>query len=66
VLVTSDVGVETTLKVIERIEARVARDKYVGTGELTTILRDEIVKLLTENNSDDLSEFTVPESPNRM
>jgi len=63
VLVTSDVGVETTLKVIERIEARVARDKYVGTGELTTILRDEIVKLLTENNSDDLSEFTVPESP---
>jgi fused signal recognition particle receptor len=63
VLVTSDVGVETTLKVIERIEARVVRDKYVGTGELTTILRDEIVKLLTENNSDDLSEFTVPETP---
>jgi fused signal recognition particle receptor len=62
VLVTSDVGVETTLKVIERIEARVARDKYVGTGELTTILRDEIVKLLTENNSDDLPEFTLPEA----
>ena len=60
VLVTSDVGVETTLKVIERIEERVARDKYVGTDELTAILRDEIVRLLTENNSDDLADFTVP------
>lgn len=60
VLVTSDVGVETTLKVIERIEERVARDKYVGTDELTAILRDEIVRLLTENNSDDLTDFAVP------
>jgi fused signal recognition particle receptor len=60
VLVTSDVGVDTTLKVIERIEERVARDKYVGTDELTAILRDEIVKLLTENNNDDLAEFAVP------
>ena len=60
VLVTSDVGVETTLKVIERIEERVARDKYVSTDELTAILRDEIVRLLTENNSDDLADFTVP------
>ena len=60
VLVTSDVGVETTLKVIERIEERVARDKYVSTDELTVILRDEIVRLLTENNSDDLADFTVP------
>lgn len=60
VLVTSDVGVETTLKVIERIEERVARDKYVGTDELTAILRDEIVRLLTENNSDDLADFAVP------
>lgn len=61
ILVTSDVGVDTTLKIIERIEARVARDKYVGTDELTTMLRDEIALLLTENNSDDLSEFTLPE-----
>lgn len=61
VLVTSDVGVETTLKIIDRIEERVAREKYVSTDELTTILRDEIVKLLTENNSDDLAEFSVPE-----
>jgi fused signal recognition particle receptor len=60
VLVTSDVGVDTTLKVIERIEERVARDKYVGTDELTAILRDEIVKLLIENNNDDLAEFAVP------
>lgn len=60
VLVTSDVGVETTLKVIERIEERVARDKYVSTDELTAILRDEIVRLLTENNSDDLADFAVP------
>ena len=61
VLVTSDVGVDTTLKIIERIEERVARDKYVTTDELTTILREEIALLLTENNSDDLSEFSVPE-----
>ncbi|SCD19509.1 Signal recognition particle receptor FtsY [Proteiniphilum saccharofermentans] len=61
ILVTSDVGVDTTLKIIERIEARVARDKYVGTDELTAMLRDEIALLLTENNSDDLSEFTLPE-----
>lgn len=60
VLVTSDVGVETTLKVIERIEERVARDKYVGTDELTAILRDEIAQLLTENNSDDQADFAVP------
>ena len=61
VLVSSDVGVDTTLKIIERIEARVARDKYVSTDELTSILRDEIAQLLTENNSDDLSEFSLPE-----
>lgn len=53
VLVTSDVGVDTTLKVISRIEERVARDKYVSTGELNGILRDEIAALLSENNSDD-------------
>ena len=61
VLVTSDVGVDTTLRIIERIEARVARDKYVGTGELNRILRDEIAQLLTENNTEDTEGFTVPE-----
>ena len=62
VLVTSDVGVDTTLKIIERIEERVSRDKYVGTDELTSILREEIAALLMENNSADLEEFTVPEN----
>lgn len=53
VLITSDVGVDTTLKIIERIEERVAKDKYVNTDELSSILREEIVELLTENNSND-------------
>ena len=57
VLVTSDVGVTTTLKIIERIEARVARDKYVNTSELNTLLRDEIQALLAENNSGDFEHF---------
>jgi fused signal recognition particle receptor len=61
VLVSSDVGVDTTLKIIERIEQRVARDKYVSADELTALLREEIALLLTENNSDDLSEFSVPQ-----
>ena len=60
-LVTSDVGVDTTLRVIERIEARVARDKYVGTTELNNILRDEISQLLMENNTDDTEGFSIPE-----
>ncbi len=60
ILVTSDVGVDTTLKIIDRIEERVARDKYVGTDELTRILREEIAELLTENKSDDVDEFSVP------
>ena len=60
VLVTSDVGVETTLKIIERIESRVTRDKYLGTGQLNAILREEIGGLLTENNVDDLSDFELP------
>jgi fused signal recognition particle receptor len=59
VLVSSDVGVDTTLKIIERIEARVARDKYVGTDELNSILRDEITFMLTENQSTDVEDFTV-------
>lgn len=61
VLVSSDVGVDTTLKIIERIEQRVARDKYVSADELTALLREEIALLLTENNSDNLSEFSVPQ-----
>lgn len=60
VLITSDVGVDTTLKIIDRIKKRVARDKYVGTAELNEILRDEIVALLSENNSDENMDF--PES----
>lgn len=60
VLVTSDVGVETTLKIISRIEARVARDKYVSTSELNRILREEISALLAENNTSDLQDFAVP------
>ena len=51
VLITSDVGVDTTLKIIERIEERVSRDKYVSTGELNSILRDEIAALLAENSN---------------
>ena len=61
VLVTSDVGVETTLKIIERIEERVAKDKYVGTSELNGILKDEIAALLGEHNNADNVEFTIPE-----
>ncbi len=61
-LVESDVGVETTLNIIRRIEARVRRDKYLGTGELNEILRDEITSLLTENGSEDTAEgFAIPE-----
>ena len=61
VLITSDVGVDTTLKIISRIEDRVARDKYVTTSELTAILREEIASLLTENHTEDLESFSVPE-----
>lgn len=59
ILITSDVGVDTTLKIIERIEKRVARDKYVGTSELNTILRDEIAEMLTENNTTDTDGFQI-------
>ena len=61
VLITSDVGVNTTLKIIERIEARVAKDKYVNTKELNGILREEIMALLEENNTTDYTQFTLPE-----
>ena len=60
VLITSDVGVDTTLEIIRRIEERVARDKYVGTDELNGILREEIAALLTENNTVDSDDFHVP------
>ena len=62
VLVTSDVGVNTTLKIIERIEARVSKDKYVGTEALNLILREEIAGLLSETNSGEETEFTVPQT----
>src|SRR5690606_15749090 len=57
ILITSDVGVDTTIKVIERIESRVARDKYLGTAELDKILKEEIANLLEENNTADLQDF---------
>jgi len=62
VLITSDVGVETTLKIIERIEARVAKDHYLGTDELNDILKEEITELLAENNTVDGDGFTLPQS----
>ena len=61
ILITSDVGVETTVKIIERIEARVAKDKYLGTSQLDQILREEIAGLLEENNTTDLKDFDIPE-----
>ena len=60
VLITSDVGVDTTLKIIERVEARVARDKYVSTSELDRILREEIAELLSENNTGDNESWDFP------
>lgn len=61
ILVTSDVGVDTTLKIIDRIQKRVAKDKYLGTSELNRILKEEIAALLQENNSGDGSTFDIPE-----
>jgi fused signal recognition particle receptor len=60
ILITSDVGVDTTIKVIRRIEERVAKDKYLNAAELDTILREEIASLLEENNSQDLLDFEIP------
>lgn len=62
VLVTSDVGVKTTIKIIDRIEDRVSRDKYMGTEELNQILREEIASLLSETNTGNATEFEVPTS----
>ena len=61
VLISSDVGVETTIKIIDRIEERVARDKYLNTDELTKILREEIASLLTDNNTTDVEDFSIPQ-----
>lgn len=60
-LVTSDVGVDTTLDIIHRIEERVARDKYVTTAELNSVLRDEIVQMLTETGAQDQNSFAIPQ-----
>jgi fused signal recognition particle receptor len=62
VLISADVGVDTTLKIIDRIEKRVAADKYMGTSELNSMLKEEITSLLEENNSNDVSDFELPES----
>lgn len=64
ILISSDVGVDTTLKIIGRIEQRVSRDKYMGVNELNNILKEEITALLEESNSPDLSDFDLPESEN--
>ena len=59
-LISSDVGVDTTLKIIQRIQARVAKDKYLGTEELDRILKEEVASLLSENNSDEQGDFEIP------
>lgn len=64
ILISSDVGVNTTLKIIERIEKRVLRDKYISTTELNGILRSEIAALLAENNSSDVADFDLPKTGN--
>ena len=60
VLISSDVGFDTTVKIIDRIEARVAKDKYLTTADLNNLLRDEIVQLLGENNTEDVDDFELP------
>ena len=62
VLISSDVGVDTTVKIIDRIEERVAKDKYLNTQELNAILKEEIAGLLAENNTKDLTDFTLPDT----
>lgn len=65
ILVTSDVGVDTTLKIVERIQKRVARDKFMTTNELNTLLKDEIAELLIENNSEDCEGFDLQTTPGK-
>lgn len=62
ILVSADVGLDTTIKIIERLEDRVARDKYINTNELNTLLKDEIVALLSENKTESFEDYTIPES----
>ena len=64
ILISSDVGVDTTLKIIDRIEARVSKDKYLGTDELNIILREEIANLLSETNVGNDTDFSIPENKN--
>ncbi len=61
ILIASDVGLETTIKIIERLEARVAKDKYINAAELNSILKQEIMYLLSDNNTNDLEDFDFPE-----
>jgi fused signal recognition particle receptor len=61
ILVTSDVGVETTIRIIERIQKRVVKDKYLGTNELNNLLKEEIAALLQENNIQDFTDFSIPD-----
>ncbi len=65
VLVTSDVGVETTLKIIDRVQKRAARDKFMNTSELNKLLKDEIAQLLMENNTEDGGSFDIPSTPGK-
>ncbi len=64
VLISSDVGLDTTVKIIERLEARVAKDKYIGSSELNNMLKEEIVQLLAETNTKEIEDFSLPAPPN--
>jgi len=57
ILIASDVGLDTTIKIINRLEERVAKDKYINTSDLNNILKDEIIRILTENKTEDLEDF---------
>jgi fused signal recognition particle receptor len=63
-LVASDVGIDTTIKIINRLEERVARDKYLNTSDLNRILKEEIVQLLNESATDGIDDFAIPENKN--
>ena len=65
ILVTSDVGVDTTLKIVDRVQKRVSRDKFMTTNELNSLLKDEIAELLIENNSEDCEGFDLPTTPGK-
>ena len=65
ILVTSDVGVDTTLKIVDRVQKRVSRDKFMTTNELNSLLKDEIAELLIENNSEDCEGFDIPTTPGK-